>query len=58
MKHHSSATVPLTWVPNLGTAAGGQFAWDGAPLKRYRGGPKASSGRSETYRRGQGQKLA
>jgi len=41
-----------------GTTAGGQFGWGGTPLKKYRGGPKVSSGGTETRRRVQGQKLA
>ena len=35
----------------VGTTIGGQFGWGGTPLKKYRGGPKVSSGGTETRRR-------
>ena len=35
----------------VGTTIGGQFGWGGTPLKKYRGGPKVSSGGTETLRR-------
>jgi hypothetical protein len=58
MEHHPSATMSLTEASEPGTTADGQFGWGGTPLKRNRGGPKVSSGGTETRRRGQSQKLA
>jgi hypothetical protein len=35
----------------VGTTIGGQFGWGGTPSKKYQGGPKVSSGGTETLRR-------
>jgi hypothetical protein len=52
MEHYTFVTSPLTEAMLPGTTADGQFGWGGTPLKRNRGGPKASSGGTETLRRG------
>ena len=52
MEHHTFRTASLTKAMLSGTTADGQFGWGGTPLKRNRGGPKTSSGGTETFRRG------
>ena len=43
----SCCCIPY-WRECAGTTVGGQFGWGGTPLKKYRGGPKVSSGGTET----------
>ncbi len=51
MEHYTFVTISLTKILLSGTPADGQFGWGGTPLKRNRGGPKSSSGGTETLRR-------
>jgi hypothetical protein len=53
MEHRPFVFISLTLSMTLGTTVGRQFGWGGTPLKRYRGGPKVSSGGTEIRCRGQ-----